>query len=199
MNLNLKTTPLKCGTCKGNLSGGNNSVVFFCTHCGIAYNTSDEGLKRYRLIFTAPKITREFEQVYLPFWRFESEYRFNGFDIGGSRGGVGLFFIPAFFMKYVKQYGDLGFWYLQKRVVPEPGQRQEIEIFPADRDIQRAANYPYIYLARSISQRGDAAPPDIGVTHKNASALLIPFYHDKKQGILIDSQSGIEFPSGVFI
>ncbi|MCP5106003.1 MAG: hypothetical protein GY950_21645 [bacterium] len=155
---------LKCPDCQANLSGENTSTVFLCHTCAFCFNVGAEKLNKYPLVYIKPKVERKEEQVYFPFWQIESEFTMK------SHTGIRLFHIPAFFIKNINNFGDIGYYYLQKNVTLEPGNRKDLEALPADRDIKRAAQYPYIYLCKENNETG------ISLKHKSASMALVPFY-----------------------
>ncbi|HLP47244.1 MAG TPA: hypothetical protein VK469_14930 [Candidatus Kapabacteria bacterium] len=192
---------LKCIQCRCNLSGENNSKVFFCHTCALAFNvdTALGKLLPYPLLYIKPRGTAETGQVYFPFWQFESRYTLDGsvpVDSSFSR----TFYIPAFFIKNINYFGDIGYFYMKHKVILEPGPRNRIEVFAADRDIRHAARYPQIYLAKEnypTLRDMKKGFPEVQVKHLKAGVILVPFY--KTEHSYVDSILSWKYPSGALI
>lgn len=195
---------LKCPDCQANLSGENNSKAFFCFNCSFCFNVNvKEGkLNRYRVLYIKPQRVRESERVYFPFWQIESSYTFGDRDAGEAPANIRLFHIPAFFIKNINNFGDIGYYYMKKDIIPEPGDREKLEVLPVVRDIQTAAIYPDIYLRKDAGetphpQSGQSQPPAITVKHRKAAMALVPFY--KEGQYYFDSILSWKYPTGAVI
>lgn len=193
---------LKCPVCQVNLEGENNSKVFFCYTCNKGYNVSEDKLHPFELFYINPKEIKEMAQVYFPFWQFESRYALQGHDVAaGSTTGdymnSGIFYVPAFFIKNINYFGDIGFYYFKNSVVLNPGKRQNLTVFPADRDVNRAAQYPYIYMCKAHLKDGKGEVTDVVMKHQKASLVLVPFY--KTGSYFYDSIISWKYPSGALI
>lgn len=199
---------LKCPDCQANLGGENNSKAFFCLNCSFCFNVNvNKGkLDKYRLLYVKSQSVREAERIYFPFWQIESSYALLDQNAGEDTPKVRLFHIPAFFIKNINNFGDIGYYYLRKNIVPEPGNREKLEILPAIRDIQTAALYPDIYLRKEAGEitRGTSPPrfgqsqqPAFTVKHLKAAMALVPFY--KEGHYYYDSILSWKYPTGAVI
>jgi hypothetical protein len=193
---------LKCPACQVNLNGENNSKVFFCHTCKKGYNVSEDKLHPFTLLYINPKEIKDMERIYFPFWQFESRYALQGRDAAGSDTAgdymnTGIFYVPAFFIKNINYFGDIGFYYFKNNVLLEPGKRQNLEVFPADRDVNRAAQYPYIYMCKEHLKDGRGEFSDVAMKHQKASLVLVPFY--KAGNYFYDSIISWKYPSGALI
>ncbi len=184
---------LKCPGCGANLSGENNSKIFFCYSCSNAYNIGESKLSRYPLVYIKPGIEKPMDMEYFPFWRLESSYK----TLADSRvvgGGKTIFYIPGFFIKNINYFGDIGFYYLKKGITPEPGTRKQAKVFTAERNLANAAVYPGIYMKKMETRKNGSAPLELEVKHHTASVFLIPFY--KEGHFFYDSYLDWKYPAG---
>jgi hypothetical protein len=188
---------LKCQKCQANLNGENNSKVFFCHTCGSCFNVGEDKLHEFPVLYIKPQIVKKMEQVYFPFWQFESQYTFHNEGEAGDYVNSRVFYIPAFFIKNINYFGDIGFYYMKKNTVLEQGSRRKLEVFPADRDINRAAQYPYIYMCKDNTKRIQNDFSNITMKHKKAAMALVPFY--KTENYYYDSILFWKYPSGALI
>lgn len=199
---------LKCPGCQANLDGENNSKAFFCFNCSVCFNVSvnESKLSRYQVLYIKPQAVRGAERVYFPFWQIESSYTFQNRDDGEESAKVRIFHIPAFFIKNINNFGDIGYYYMKKNIVTEPGDREKLEVLPAIRDIQTAALYPDIYLRKEAgeftpgipqSRTPQSQPPPITIKHRKAAMALIPFY--KEGHHYFDSILSWKYPTGAVI
>ena len=188
---------LKCQKCQANLNGENNSKVFFCHTCGSCFNVGEDKLHEFPVLYIKPQVVKKFEQVYFPFWQFESQYTFRNEGEAGDYVSSRVFYIPAFFIKNINYFGDIGFYYMKKNTILEPGSRRKLEVFPADRDVNRAAQYPYIYMCKDNTKRIQNDFSNITMKHKKAAMALVPFY--KTENYYYDSILSWKYPSGALI
>lgn len=194
---------LKCTQCRANLSGENNNKVFFCHVCALCFNVDVTmgKLLQYPLLYIVPKETKKFEQVYFPFWQFESRYALDG-SVPTENSASRTFYIPAFFIKNINYFGDIGFFYMRNKIILEPGPRRPLEIFAADRDLRHAAQYPQIYLTKENyptlrDMRKEFS--EVKVKHLKAGVVLVPFYKNKDEHSYVDSILSWKYPSGALI
>ncbi|MCP4218424.1 MAG: hypothetical protein GY765_27560, partial [bacterium] len=124
--MSVKPVSLKCSGCGGNLDGANNSKVFFCTACHLACNVEGDTLSKFALNYAEPKIDKNYERLYFPFWHFESEVTVLDKGSDQTTRDSGLFYVPAFFIKNINYFGDIGYYYLLKQVRPQPGSRLDL-------------------------------------------------------------------------
>lgn len=149
------------------------------------------------MLYIKPQVVKKFEQVYFPFWQFESQYTFRNEGEAGDYVNSRVFYIPAFFIKNINYFGDIGFYYMKKNTILEPGSRRKLEVFPADRDVNRAAQYPYIYMCKDNTKRIQNDFSNITMKHKKAAMALVPFY--KTENYYYDSILSWKYPSGALI
>lgn len=188
---------LKCPHCGNGLDGANNSLVFFCTSCPRGLELEENQLTSYRLHFTKPPKELSPEAVYFPFWRIVSEYVSGGQAANGNRGErVSL--VPAFFIKSINYFGDIGYYYTLKKITPvEEEKGQGWPIFPADRDLKSALAYPAIYLYREIFRDQDVEKINLQFQHREFTLLLVPFF--KVNEIFVDPFILWKYPSGALV
>lgn len=192
---------LKCPQCQTNLSGENNSKVFFCHACALCFNVDLAlgKLLQYPLLYINPCKTASLEQVYFPFWQFESRYTLDG-TAPTDHSSTRTFYIPAFFIKNINYFGDIGYYYMQNNVILEPGPFKRQVVFPADRDLRHAARYPQIYLTKENfptlrdMRKGFS---EVQVKHLKAGIALVPFY--KAEHSYSDSILSWKYPAGALI
>jgi len=188
---------LKCDNCSRNLSGKNNSAVFFCLFCGKGCDVSGESKICYDLKFAIPEKKQDLQMEYFPFWHMECEFTIeNTSDMSRLEGRDG-FLIPAFFIKNINYFGDIGLFYWQKEVKLHFGEKLDIPLFPADRGLNDALKYPYIYLMKEYSKKVGAEFLNVDVQRKVTKLILIPFY--KKDHSYFDSFLFWKYPSGALI
>jgi hypothetical protein len=192
---------LKCPQCRTNLSGENNSKVFFCHTCTLCFNvdTATGKLLQYPVRYINPQKTVGAEQIYFPFWQFESRYTLDG-SAPTDSSLTRTFYIPAFFIKNINYFGDIGYYYMKHNVVLEPGSWKRMEVFPADRDLRHAARYPQIYLTKEnfpTLREMRKGFSDVQVKHLKAGVVLVPFY--KVEHSYIDSILTWKYPAGALI
>jgi len=188
---------LKCDRCSGNLSGQNNSAVFFCLVCGRGCDVSGESKICYELKYAQPEKEHELQMEYFPFWHLICDFTIENTSDNTRLEGGDDFLIPAFFIKNINYFGDIGLFYRQKEVTPHFGEKLEIGVFPADRGVNYALKYPYIYLMKEYSRTVGAEFLNIEVVKKEAELVLVPFY--KKDHAYFDSILFWKYPSGALI
>jgi|GEM_PF-1330864 len=188
---------LKCDRCSANLSGKNNNCVFFCLSCGRGCDVSGESSVFYSMKFATPGKTQDLPMEYFPFWHLRSEFSVENTSEGNILEGLTDFYIPAFFIKNINYFGDLGLYYMQKEMKLQYGERLDIPVFPADRGLIDAMNYPYIYLMKEYSRKTGADYVNVNILKTGAGLVLIPFY--KKGHSYFDSYLLWNYPSGALI
>lgn len=194
---------LQCPQCHTNLNGENNGKVFFCHTCTIAFNvdTALGKLLQYPLFYIKPAKIEDLEQHYFPFWKFESRYTLDG-STPTDNSFTRTFYVPAFFIKNINYFGDIGFFYMKNKVTLEPGPRSHLAIFSADRDLRHATQFPQIYLAKEnypTLRDMKKGFPDVRVKHLKAGVLLVPFYKNKKEHSFVDSILSWKYPYGALL
>lgn len=189
---------LRCPLCRNNLLGENNSKVFFCTNCHLGYDMDDGHPKRYSIFYVEPLIKKTDPQVLFPFWRILSEFRISSADENQSPSGKNYFYIPAFFIKNIHSFRDIGYGLSFKNLTLNTTEKRSTEIFPADRGLNDCLAYPLIYLYQSETRnRKGKKPVNITIDHIDISVAMITFY--KINGLYQDSILSWEYPSGAFI
>ncbi len=188
---------LKCDKCSQNLYGSNNSKVFFCLQCAKAFDVSGKKPRFYKLNFAEPLKQRDFSMEYFPFWLLKCEYSIKNSDDHSSLSGEYDFIIPSFFIKNINYFGDIGLYYKLKGIKPEYGERKNISVFPADRGLEDASKYPYIYLMKENSKKIKVEFLNIEVREIGVEFILIPFY--KKDHSYYDSFLTWKYPSGALV
>lgn len=183
---------LKCPKCSCILTGPGSGMIFVCFNCEIGFGVEAKGLGKYRLVCIKPAQPRDMEMIYFPFWLFHSRFQV----LPEAPEQEEMFYIPAFFIKSISNYGDIGFYYLQKGVRLESEAKRSLTIFPGERDILMAAHYPAIYLAKLLSCKYPARPEKIKIRHQGAALALIPFYTDPGGSSYMDSQILWKYPPG---
>ena len=190
---------LKCPGCSRNLEGENNSKVFFCRDCNNSFYVYKNTLKEYPLIYMESRAAQQAQQemIYFPFWKIASGYKVYDVEQKKEHRDERDFYVPAFFIRNINYFGDIGYFYMQKSVILSPGQRKKIPIFPADRGLKEASKYPLMYLYKYESQKVRGRTFNINTTHKSFAVVLVPFY---KTGTgYVDSILSWEYPSGALI
>jgi hypothetical protein len=189
---------LKCPDCRRNLKGENNSCVFFCLSCSISFELVSEGLRKFPIFYIIPKIEKDLPIEYFPFWDIRTQYTISIPDKSITEPEEKHFYIPAFFIKNISNFGDVGFFYMQNGVSLKRGAPGKHPIFPADRSLKTSASYPYIYLLKEESQKNPGVKNiKIKMTHKTASIVLVPFYKTDQK--YYDSFLFWEYPTGALI
>lgn len=188
---------LKCDKCSGNLSGRNNSKVFFCLSCGRGCDVSGGAGVFYSLRFALPEKNKDLSLEYFPFWHLKCEFVVENTSDMSRLEGADDFYIPAFFIKNINYFGDIGLFYMQKEMKPQYGKKFEIPVFPADRGMSDALKYPYIYLMKEYSKKTGAEFLNIKVKRTGTGMILIPFY--KRDHSYYDSFLLWKYPSGALI
>lgn len=115
-----KILSLKCASCNEKLEGENHAAVFFCYPCSLAFNIGQHKLSLFPLHFCKPGSIKSFDQVYFPFWKLESVYSLYDKDNSKESTGNRTFFVPAFFIKSIDHFGDIGLYYTLKKSTPSP-------------------------------------------------------------------------------
>ena len=188
---------LKCDQCSRNLSGSNNSKVFFCLQCDRVFDVSGKIPEFYKLRYANVKQVRDYPMEYFPFWLLKCEYSFESTESDGTSSEKYDFIVPAFFIKNINYFGDIGFYYRLKGIVPEYGDSMNIKVFPADRGLEDASKYPYIYLMKENSKNINSNSLKIVVNEVGVELILIPFY--KKDSSYYDSFLSWKYPPGALI
>ncbi|MEN8222142.1 MAG: hypothetical protein ABFR36_02690 [Acidobacteriota bacterium] len=188
---------LKCDRCSANLSGKNNNCIFFCLDCGRGCDVSGESLACYSMKFVSPGKELEFPMEYFPFWHLKCEFSVENISEGNKLEGLTDFYIPAFFIKNINYFGDVGLYYMQKELKLQFGEKLDIPVFPADRGLKDALNYPYIYLMKEYSRKTGAEFLNVNIEKTGAGLILVPFY--KKGHSYSDSYLLWNYPSGALI
>jgi hypothetical protein len=171
--------------------------VFFCLDCAKGFNLGKEKLTPFNLFFIKPKIEKNLDQVYFPFWELESEITvLNQLD-STEDSRIVVFYIPSFFIKNINYFGDIGYYYLKKEVSLEREPRKTIPVYPGDRDLKNAASYPQIYSFKEESLKREKGSFGVSVKHRKAALLLIPFYKTEQE--YLDSILLWKYPSGALI
>lgn len=188
---------LKCRECGNNLTGNNNSMIFFCLSCGIGYDISGEKILIFNLAFGEPVRKENLLMEYFPFWKLNCEIIVENRSEKSKNRSVLVFYIPSFFIKNINYFGDIGYYYMKKKVVIETGEKMDIRVFPADRGLNDVLPYPKIYLLKDLSKEIGKFDLDIDVRITEESLILIPFYF--KGHSYYDSILFWKYPSGALI
>ncbi len=188
---------LKCDKCSRNLSGRNNSIVFFCLSCSRGCDISGKTRTCYDLKFAIPEKEQDFPMEYFPFWHIKCDFIVENTSDVSRLEGEDDFYIPAFFIKNINYFGDIGLYYLQKEIKPQYGEKLDIPVFPADRGLGDALNYPYIYLMKEYSKKIEVEFLNIEVKSRETGLVMVPFY--KKDHSYYDSFLFWKYPSGALI
>lgn len=188
---------LKCRNCGNNLTGNNNSKVFFCLLCGIGYDISIEKTGIFTLAFGKPKKIKDFLMEYFPFWKLDCETVIENRSENSKKRSENVFYIPSFYIKNINYFGDIGYYYMKKEITVDTGEKKDIGIFPADRSLDDVRPYPKIYLQKSLSKEINKFDLDIDVRITKESLILIPFYY--RDYFYYDSILLWKYPSGALI
>lgn len=193
-----KLINLQCTNCSNNLIGENNSKVFFCKNCTICFDIEKNRLKKYPVSYIKPYKSKNFTQILFPFWKIETEYEILNQQGNSKSSNNKIFYIPAFFIKNINNFGDIGYYYMQRNVVLFEDEKKDFPIFPADRGLKDAVVYPLIYLYKKNARKLRADEfIEIELKHKAFSMVLIPFYKIKYE--YLDSILFWKYPSGALI
>ena len=193
----IESTKLKCDKCFGNLSGRNNSTIYFCLSCGRGCDVSGEAKVFYNLQYALPEKKQDLPMEYFPFWHIKCEFVVENTSDMSRLEGKDDFLIPAFFIKNINYFGDIGLFYMQKEIKPQYSEKLDIPVFPADRGLGDASKYPFVYLMKEYSKKIGAEFLNIKVKKTGTDLILIPFY--KKGHSYYDSFLFWKYPSGALI
>lgn len=177
--------------------GNNNSKVFFCLPCDIGYDISGKKTGIFNLDFGEPRRKKDFLMEYFPFWKLECEIVLENRSENSKKRSTNVFYVPSFYIKNINYFGDIGYYYLKKKVAIETGEKKDFGVFPADRSLEDVRPYPKIYLQKSMSKEINKFDLDINVRIIKESLILIPFYfrdHSYYDSILL-----WKYPSGALI
>ncbi|MEN8153898.1 MAG: hypothetical protein ABFR75_07725 [Acidobacteriota bacterium] len=188
---------LKCRKCGNNLTGKNNSKIFFCLSCRLGYDISGEKAGMYNLAFGEPVRKENFLMEYFPFWKLNCEINVENRSEDIKKRSEVIFYIPSFYIKNINYFGDLGYYYMKKNVVIDTGEKKDLQVFPADRGLNDVISYPKIYLLKDLSKEINKLDLDINVRILEKSLILIPFYF--KDHLYYDSILFWKYPSGALI
>ncbi len=134
---------------------------------------------------------------YFPFWHLKCSFVVENTSDASSLEGEDDFYIPAFFIKNINYFGDIGLYYMQKEIKPGYGEKLDLQVFPADRGLNDALNYPYIYLMKEYSKKIEVEFLNVKITKSEKALILVPFY--KKDHSYYDSFLLWKYPSGALI
>lgn len=185
---------LKCPRCADDLEGGNNSRVFFCRGCNLGVDLIHGREREYKLECVQPALSRNEEMEYFPFWKYAGRYQAIAEESRSPVQHETDFWVPAFFVKNISYYGDIGLYYTARKVNPSPERCRSIPIFPADRGEKNASAYPLIY-ARCLESATSFQVVEWTLSHQHL--VLVPFF--RVGGEYLDSQLGWAYPSGALI
>jgi hypothetical protein len=189
---------LKCRKCKTSLEGENNSKIFFCTACHLAYDIDGDLQRVYQLSYIEPKIKKELPQVYFPFWTLFCEYTIKNMSEETEIREKRDFYVTAFFIKNINYFGDIGYYMSLNRVQLKTGIIKDIPIFPADRSFKHSAPFPLVYLYQDETRKKKKDTSlEIDIKHQKVAMALIPFYFQNHQ--YFDSILFWKYPSGALI
>jgi len=189
--------PLKCPRCGKGLEGENNSKVFFCRPCALGLNWHAGAFEAYPLLYVQP--TREVRgpSMYFPFWLIESRYDVTQRTAYERRSGQRISYVPAFFIRHINNFGDIGFYYTGRSIGFETGPDRSLPLFPADRNLQNALALPLVYFWKLLSLECDIETLDVRLEHERFSLLLIPY--EQSGSDWIDPLISWRYPSGALI
>jgi uncharacterized protein YbaR (Trm112 family) len=189
---------LTCPFCNHNLQGENNSKIFFCAECHLAFDMDEDPPKSFPIFYIEPKIKQDNPQVFFPFWRILSEYRIIESEGSPLSPQKKFLYVPAFFIKNISFFGDIGYYMTFKDIILETTGKKNLAIFPADRSLNDCLAYPLIYLLQEETRgKKRKKPLDITIDHKDISMVMISFY--KMNGDYQDSILSWRYPSGALI
>lgn len=192
---------LKCPDCKNNLTGENNSQVFFCLKCNSCFDIEGKIDKKksnkYSVGYIKPKIKKNLPLIYFPFWKISSEYKISNTVLDSETSGSENFYIPAFFIKNISYFGDIGFYYLKKKINLISDEPKNFPVFPADRSLKYAIKYPLIYLTKIESEKKSGNYSEININNKDFFMELVPFYWTDRK--YCDSILLWKYPTGALI
>ena len=188
---------LKCLHCGNALAGENNSRVYFCRICDRGWDMEDDGMREYPLVYVRPGKEAKQPAVYFPFWRLENDYSISDPQTFRNEAGSRISYVPAFFIKNINYFGDIGYFYTLKRIVPAEDQKRNLPIFPADRGLKHALAFPSIYFYKEMSLVEEVERIDIRMEPKRFTVLLVPFYKTNTE--YVDSLISWRYPSGALI
>jgi hypothetical protein len=189
---------LTCSRCKTSLEGENNSRIFFCTSCNLAYDIDGDHKRVYRLSYIEPKIEKKLSQIYFPFWILFCEYSIKNVSQKTEILKKKDFYVTAFFVKNINYFGDIGYYLSLNQILLKKGKKKDIPIFPADRGLNHSAPYPLVYLYQDETRKKKKETLlEIDIQHRDVSMALIPFYFQNHQ--YFDSILFWKYPSGALI
>jgi len=190
----MKLMSLLCPRCREDLEGANNSRVFFCRSCAIGIDLSREREREYPLQCIIPEIERRENTIYFAFWVFACRYNWIS-STGDERGETRKdFWVPAFFIKNISYFGDIGLYYSNRDLKPRTGRCRNRKVFPADRGEAHASVYPRIY---AFSREAERKRDIVEITTLTTRLAWVPFYIAGRE--YIDSLLGWAYPSGALI
>ncbi|HDP94198.1 MAG TPA: hypothetical protein ENN40_02430 [Candidatus Aminicenantes bacterium] len=190
----MKLLSLKCPRCRADLEGDNNSWIFFCRSCRIGVDLSRGREQEFDFECAAPVIQRLETPRYFAFWLFRARYQALAEKKQNPDEIDGRFWVPAFFIKNISYFGDIGLYYTNRNVVPSTERCRKLAFFPADRGEAHTAIYPEIYAVKKEAARRRRVT---GITIHSTRLVWVPFYEAEKE--FIDSILGWSYPIGAMI
>jgi len=190
----MKLLSLKCPHCQLDMEGDNNSRVFFCRSCRIGVDFSRGQEREFPLECVAPEIERPDAVRYFAFWVFHCRYRWDPPENAGLDACTAPFWVPAFFIKNISYFGDIGLYYTNRGLAPREERCRRIPAFPADRGETHAAVYPMVYATSREAARQRQV---VELTFLSTKLVWVPFYESGHE--FVDSLLGWTYPSGALI
>ncbi len=184
---------LQCKQCAANLQGDNNSQVYFCLKCSLAYNLEKNGLISFPVEYQKPQLDIEGESFYFPFWFFKTSWSTN------LEPDNRTFFcwVTAFFIRNINNFGDIGQFYTLRNVQLLPDKKKKFKMTVADRNLNTALRYPEVYLYLKERTHKNFEELKINVLVEEVKMVFVPFF--LKNELLYDSQLNCQYPKGALI
>jgi len=190
----MKLLSLRCPRCRGDLEGDNNSQVFFCRNCAIGIDLSRHREREFSLACVSPAISQHDPLIYFAFWVFQCHYHWLAAGTGERGENSRDFWVPAFFIKNISYFGDIGLYYSNRDLKPRSERCRNLPVFPSDRGEADASVYPLIY---AVSREAAYRKSVVDHTILSTRLVWVPFYNAGKE--YTDSLLGWAYPSGALI
>ncbi|MBN1197005.1 MAG: hypothetical protein JXA62_06330 [Candidatus Aminicenantes bacterium] len=190
----MKLLSLKCPRCRADLEGENNSWIFFCRSCRIGVDLSRGHEQEFAYECMAPVIQRSETARYFVFWLFHTRYHALAEKEQTPSEVCGHFWVPAFFIKNISYFGDIGLYYNNRNVTLQTERCRKLTLFPADRGEAHAAIYPEVYAVKMEAARRRRVT-DTAIL--STRMVWVPFYETENE--FVDSILGWSYPFGAMV
>lgn len=172
--------PLECKNCGKELNGGNNSKIFFCFSCKIAY-LMDNYPETVRVKVYKKKFKLNGELIYFPFYRIEGTLSVNSDDSKKMNAysklkPLNAIFYPAFINLRSLYSEDLTLKYsLESQQFEEEDSLVEAKIVDVIVNPENLEKVAILYYLSYLDRAADVTGVEANFSLKEYCIALIPF------------------------